>query len=63
MGLLTKPIIFLKEVKGELAKVSWSTRQELIGATIVVVVVTLIMAVFIGVLDLILSKILSVIFR
>jgi len=63
VGILQKPINFLKEVKTELGKVSWSSRQELMGATVVVIVITLIMAIFIGVVDLVLSKILSVIFR
>ncbi|MFA5156379.1 MAG: preprotein translocase subunit SecE [Candidatus Omnitrophota bacterium] len=54
---------FLGEVKGELSKVSWSTRQEVMGATAVVITTTAIMAVFIGVVDLLLSKILSVVFK
>ena len=53
----------MKEVRQELGKVAWSSRQELIGATAVVIVVTLIMAVYIGVIDLVLSKALSVIFK
>ena len=47
----------------ELAKVSWSTRQELMGATVVVITITFLMAVFIGLIDLALSKVLSVIFK
>jgi preprotein translocase SecE subunit len=54
---------FLLEVKQELSKVSWSTRQELMGATVVVIVVTSIMAVYIGIVDLGLSKVLSIIFK
>lgn len=54
---------FILEVKTELTKVSWSTRQELIGSTFVVIVITLIMAVFIGVMDVLLSKILSLVFK
>ncbi len=54
---------FILEVKAELTKVSWSTRQELIGSTTVVIVITSIMAVSIGVVDLFLSKILSLMFR
>jgi preprotein translocase subunit SecE len=46
---------FLKEVKAELKKVTWPTRQELIGSTIVTVVVTLIVSVFIGVVDRLIS--------
>ncbi|MCX5713442.1 MAG: preprotein translocase subunit SecE, partial [Candidatus Omnitrophica bacterium] len=54
---------FLKEVKQELRKVAWSTRSELMGATTVVMVITLIMAAFIGLIDLVLSKILTVVFK
>jgi preprotein translocase subunit SecE len=59
----TKIKTFLLEVKSELTKVSWSTRQELIGSTIVIIVITAITAIFIGIIDLVLSKILSLIFR
>ncbi|MBU1998236.1 MAG: preprotein translocase subunit SecE [Candidatus Omnitrophica bacterium] len=60
---MLKPINFLKEVRVELSKVSWSTRRELLGSTMVVIAFTAITATFIGVIDVILSKILSVIFR
>ena len=63
MKFIAKPINFLREVRQELAKVSWSTRQELIGSTVVVIVVTLIIGVFIGTIDLILSQLLSLVFR
>ncbi len=63
MSLIQKPVNFLKEVRGELGKVAWSTRQELIDSTIVVIVVTAIMTLFIGVIDLLLSKLLSVMFK
>ncbi len=63
MGIFNKPLNFLKEVKAELGKVSWSSRQELIGSTAVVIVITSITAMFIGIIDVILSKILSVAFK
>jgi len=63
MNIFKKGINFLKEVKQELSKVSWSTRQELFGATTVVIVITFIMAIFIGSVDLSLSKILSELFK
>ncbi len=63
MNVFNKIINFLKEVKVELNKVSWSTRHELIGSTMVVITVTFIMAVFIGVIDILLSHILRVVFR
>ncbi|MCX6828038.1 MAG: preprotein translocase subunit SecE [candidate division Zixibacteria bacterium] len=46
-----KLIKFLKEVRAELTKVSWPTRNELIGSTVVTIVVTIIIYVFIGIID------------
>lgn len=63
MNIFKKAINFFKEVRQELGKVSWSNRQELIGATFVVITVTFIMAVFIGVVDIMLSKALSILFK
>ena len=63
MSVIKKVTNFLVEVKVELSKVAWSTRQEIMGATVVVITATAIMAVFIGVADLMLSKILSMVFR
>ena len=63
MNVFQKIVNFLKEVKVELGKVSWSTREELIGATMVVIVITAIMAVYIGMVDLSLSKALSLVFK
>jgi len=54
---------FILEVKAELTKVSWSTRQELMDSTIVVIVITAITAAFIGIIDLLLSKFLSMVFK
>ncbi len=46
---------FLKEVVAELRKVTWPTKDELIGSTIVVIVVSLVIAIFIGIVDRILG--------
>ena len=63
MSLIQKPVNFLKEVRAELGKVAWSTRQELIDSTIAVIMVTSIMTIFIGIVDLFLSKLLTVVFK
>jgi len=63
MNIIQKPVNFIKEVRGELGKVSWSTRQELISSTIVVIIITAIMSLFIGLVDIILSKLLSLLFK
>ena len=46
---------FFSESKQELAKANWPTRQELMGSTVLVIVVTLIMAAFIFAIDFVLS--------
>jgi preprotein translocase subunit SecE len=42
---------FLGEVKTELKKCAWPTRQELLGSTAVVVVSIIILGVFVGLCD------------
>ncbi|MDD5431953.1 MAG: preprotein translocase subunit SecE [Candidatus Omnitrophica bacterium] len=63
MNLVQKPINFVKEVKVELSKVAWSSRHELMDSTLVVIAITTILGVFIGLVDVILSKFLSFLFR
>ncbi|NNE42634.1 MAG: preprotein translocase subunit SecE [Gemmatimonadetes bacterium] len=46
---------FTADVMVELKKVSWPTREELRGSTVVVVVTVILMAIFIGFVDRILS--------
>ena len=55
--MISKAFGFLAEVRAEVKKVTWPTRAEALGGTAVVVVVVLIMALFLGVVDAILSKI------
>ncbi len=59
--MANKFVSFLKDVKLELAKVSWSTREELISATIVVLVSVALLGLFIGICDLFFSRIVTVI--
>jgi preprotein translocase subunit SecE len=42
---------YIKETVAELRKMTWPTKDELIGSTIVTVVVSLIVAIFIGIVD------------
>ncbi|MBP7216963.1 MAG: preprotein translocase subunit SecE [Candidatus Omnitrophica bacterium] len=53
---------FIQEVRQELSKVAWSTRQELMASTMVIIVVTAILAAFIGIIDVCLSQALQKIF-
>lgn len=54
---------FFKEVKVELKKVVFPSREEVIGSTKVVVVLVLIIAVFLGMIDFILSKFIGMVIR
>ena len=47
---------FLREVRAELAKVTWPTRKDTIASTSVVLVIVLLIAAFLGIVDLGLSK-------
>ena len=51
---------FMAEVRGEFGRVIWPTRDELMNSTAVIVVFSLGFAAFIGVFDLILSYVRSV---
>lgn len=48
---MRKIIQFLIEARAELKKVSWPTRKEIVGATTLVIVVSVIAGVFLGILD------------
>jgi preprotein translocase subunit SecE len=52
---------FFKDIKLEMAKVSWPSKDELMGSTIVVLVSLTILSLFIGVCDVFLSKIVNII--
>jgi preprotein translocase subunit SecE len=63
MSLVARTSEFLREVRVEATKVSWPSRKELRDSTIVVIVMTLIMAAIIFVLDQILNLGLRQLFR
>ena len=52
---------FFKDIKLEMAKVSWPNKDELIGSTVIVLVSLAILSAFIGVCDVVLSKIVNII--
>jgi len=60
---MNKVVKFVNEVKLELQKVSWSTRRELTNSTIVVIISVAILAVFIGICDLLWSNIINFVIR
>jgi len=54
---------FLSEVRAEMQKVTWPTREELTGSTGVVLITMLFLSTFIGIADFLLSYVLAVIMR
>jgi preprotein translocase subunit SecE len=53
--------IFLGETRTELKKVTWPTREELRESTKVVIISTIIVTIFIGVVDQVLSRIIRLV--
>ncbi|HVP07017.1 MAG TPA: preprotein translocase subunit SecE [Candidatus Acidoferrum sp.] len=53
---------YLKETLGELKKMTWPTKDEMVGSTVIVIVVSLIVALFIGAVDRILTFLVRTIF-
>ena len=53
---------FLKEVRNELKRVAWPSKDEIRGSTTVVIVIVLVLAVFIGLVDRALSFLVSIVF-
>lgn len=61
MKAISKLNTFVKEVKVEMKKVSWSTRQELVDSTLVVILGILILVLFIGCCDFFISKVIRLV--
>ena len=53
---------YIGEVKVELAKVSWPTREELYGSTVVVIVLCLMLSIFVFGIDRLLTFLIQSIF-
>ncbi|MBI4035777.1 preprotein translocase subunit SecE [Candidatus Daviesbacteria bacterium] len=49
------PVNFLKEVKEELGKVAWPTREQTIRYTVLVILVAVVVGLFLGGLDAVLT--------
>lgn len=54
---------FYSEARSELKKVTWPTRQQTFSATWVVILMIIVIAVFLGVVDLALSSLIKYVLR
>ena len=59
--MANKIVGFFNDIKLEMGKVSWSTKDELIGSPIVVIVSLAILSIFIGICDVVLSSAVNII--
>jgi preprotein translocase subunit SecE len=60
---MQKLIQYLKDVRSEMIKVSWPTRNELTGATTLVIVLSLLMAVFVYTCDQVINRIVGLLLK
>jgi preprotein translocase subunit SecE len=61
--VIDRSVQFLREVKVELKKVTWPSRKQTIGSTVVVIVLVMIISLFLGVVDIGLSGLIRVVLR
>ena len=62
-NILQKGLQFLREVKVELKKVTWPSRKQTLGSTLVVIILVMIISLFLGVVDVGLSGIIRVVLQ
>jgi preprotein translocase subunit SecE len=63
MGIVTRVREFVQEVLAEFRKVTWPSREELLNSTTIVIVVTVVLAFFLGGVDIGLARVVERILR
>lgn len=61
--MIDKIVSFLREVREELRKVTWPTRNQTVRLTLIVIGVSLAVGVYLSVLDLILTKLMGLVIK
>lgn len=54
---------FFGEVKTEMSKVTWSSREELIHSAVIVLTVMVVLAIFLGIVDFIFARLVHTFLR
>lgn len=62
-NFIEKALQFLREVKVELKKVTWPSRKQALGSTLVVIILVIIISLFLGVVDISLSSLIRLVFK
>lgn len=60
---MISPVTFLQQTQDELKKVTWLTQQEVIRLTVVIIIVSVIVGLFLGGLDFLLTKLMEIIIK
>jgi len=53
---------FIREARAELKKVTWPGKQEIFSSTLIVIIFTLFVSIYLGIIDMVLTGILSRVF-
>lgn len=59
LPVITNPISFLKDVRAEMSKVTWLNREETIRLTAIVILASVLVALYIGGLDFVFTKLVA----
>ncbi len=62
-NFIEKSIQFLREVRAELKKVTWPSRKQALGSTAVVIVLVMIIAFYLGMVDMGLSSLIRLVLQ
>jgi preprotein translocase subunit SecE len=62
-NIFRKSIQFLREVKVELKKVTWPSKKQTIGSTLVTIVLVMIISLFLGVVDMSLTSLIQLVLQ
>lgn len=60
-NLIAKAMQFFREVRIEIKKISWPLRNETIASTSIVIIIVLIISLFLGIVDVGLSRVIKII--
>ncbi|MDR3112651.1 MAG: preprotein translocase subunit SecE [Elusimicrobiota bacterium] len=61
MNFFSSLVVFLKGSYYELTKVTWISRKEVVGTTVVVAIFVIIMSIFVGLVDMFLGTTVGII--
>lgn len=60
---MNRVIVFLRDVNLELKRVTWPNKEQVISATTVVIVATLVISAYLGLVDLVLANIIQFVLK